>query len=388
MTNIFLPACNSTTSIAAGATAWFSMGTADNAQTGNEANFQVTFQANGTLSNMYCRVATNATTGSSTLTSRKNTANGNQTVSIGSAATGEFQDTTHTDSVSAGNLLSYQIINGGGGALGLVINAIQFAPTTTTNTINRLISNAGLADTSIGTNYYNPVSGSPTNNTTEANAQFKNKVAATLQNLYVFVATNTLAIATVKSRISAATGNLVVSIGSGVTGAIEDTAHTDSIVSGNLINTIFNATATTNLIITMIAMDHLTTTSQTHYLMADSTGGTINAATTNYSSLSGDTVFSGTELNTQLKTGIAFSASNLEAFVISNGITATSTIKFRRNGINGNQGLSYKSGVTGYMEDVVNVDSVGSSTEINYQYIAGGTGTSMVIGNTGIFLKL
>jgi hypothetical protein len=68
----------------------------------------------GTLTNLYVYVQQSSTT-TLTVTSRKNGANGNLTVSVASGATGAFQDTTHSDSFAAGDLLDAQEVVSGGG---------------------------------------------------------------------------------------------------------------------------------------------------------------------------------------------------------------------------------------------------------------------------------
>jgi hypothetical protein len=345
-----------------------------------EANTQTAWRNSGTFSNLYARIGASAA--SSTLNYRTGGASGNQTIAI---AVGEFTDTTHTDSVSAGDLVNFQVVNSAGpGTISVAITGIQFSPTTTTNTINKFGCSVSLVDTSVGATYYNPVVGALSLNTTEANAQFTNKVAATLQNLYVFVSANTVAVATVKSRIGGVNGNLTVSITSGTTGSFEDTTHTDSITVGNLINTATNATAVTSLTITNIAVDYLNTTNQTHYLSGLATGATFALSSTSYNVIGGSIAATPTEANRQLQTGLTLTASNLQAFVRTNGVTANSVITFRVATAAGNQSITYGSGVTGYQEDTTHTDAVTSSQEIDYQVVVGGTGTNINLGNIGI----
>lgn len=386
MTNIFLPSCHAPqSSPGAGATGYFAIGTADNTFNLTEANLQVTWRNNGVFSNLYTRVQFNtASSGPSILNYRIGGANGNQTISVPASTNGEFTDAVHTDTTSPGNQINYQTVNGGGGTIDFITIGMQFAPTTPTDTINKLNCCGSLNDTSALTSYYNPPVGVLSKGTNEANAQFTNKTSATLQNLYVFVSLNTASIATVNSRIGGGNGNLTISITSGTTGVFEDTTHTDSVSSGNLINTALNASVVTSLTITNIAIDYLTTNNTTHYLEGLTTGTSQTANLTRYYPISGNVGTVGTtEPNNQLKTGLIFTASNLEAFVITNTLTATTTMKFRVATANGNQAISYGSGVTGYLEDTTHSDSVTASQEIDYQIITGATGTSIIISNIG-----
>src|SRR6187200_382847 len=78
----------------------------------NEAGRQLLFRLPGVLSNLYIRVTVNAIAGTSTIRTRNNTNNGGQSVSIGSTATGEFTDSSGTDTVAAGDKLNCQFVPG------------------------------------------------------------------------------------------------------------------------------------------------------------------------------------------------------------------------------------------------------------------------------------
>jgi len=122
-----------------------------------EAQRDILFRTAGTLSGLYVRVQTNATSASSTVRTRKNASNGSQTITIGSAATGEFEDTTNTDSVSAGDKLCVQTITGTGGAINFRSQSTIFDATTDTCTI---CANTGpVSTTAASTTYYYPISG-------------------------------------------------------------------------------------------------------------------------------------------------------------------------------------------------------------------------------------
>lgn len=394
MTNIFLPTAGSISSSQGGnITAYYWLGSAGldlGTNTYSEAESQTTWRDGGTFSNLYCSVSINNFNpgGASTLNYRVGGGNGNQTVSITASTTGEFSDATHTDAVSSGNQVNYQAVTPAAFSGGLGINTfgIQFAPTTTANTVNKLSCCGTLTDTSLNTSYYNPLTGLLSKTSTETNAQFKNKTTATLQNLYTYVTANTASIAALNTEVAAATpGNLTISVGSGVTGALEDTTHTDSISSGTLVNTQFKSTVTTSVTLTIISVDYLTTNGATHYITG--TGAGYNDSFTGLTdkfSVTGNMQRQGAGQVLQFKTGLAFTSSNLEAFIIANTITANSIITFQKASSNGNETITYGSGVTGYLEDTTHTDAVTASTEINYACAIGASGTSITFGNIGI----
>lgn len=391
MTQILLSSCSANgQGVNISTTTNFALGNTYINSISTENQAQVTWRTGGTFSKLYARISTNSVTASSTIKYRVGAANGNQLVTIGSGATGEFQDNVNTDSVSAGNQVNYQIVTGATGTnINVNIIAVLFAPTTTANTINRLTGIVGGTDTSVNTTYYNTIAGQTsialTGQTTEANAQFKNKTAATLQNLYAYISANTASVATATSRVNSVAGNLTVSIGSGTTGAFEDTTHSDTIASGDLINYAFNSTVTTSITLATLSVEYLTTSGKTHFPSGSFSGyTTINANSTRYITVGGGIRPSAIESFAEVKAQVAFTASNLECFIQTNTVTASTTVKFRKNTANGNQILTIGSGTTGYFEDTINSDSVAATDEINYQIITGATGTSLIMNTLGI----
>lgn len=78
-----------------------------------ESDAQVKTGLDGTLKNLTLTISANNINGSSTFITRKNTANGNQSISIGSSSTGFFSDTSNTTSIVGTDLINYQNVTGG-----------------------------------------------------------------------------------------------------------------------------------------------------------------------------------------------------------------------------------------------------------------------------------
>src|SRR5215467_12611156 len=75
----------------------------------SESNVQMPFSP-GSISLLWCRVTT-AATSSSTVTLRKNGTNASNTISINVSITGAFSDTTpHNDSITTGDLIAGNLI--------------------------------------------------------------------------------------------------------------------------------------------------------------------------------------------------------------------------------------------------------------------------------------
>lgn len=68
-----------------------------------------------TLSKMGAYISANTITAATTIKLRVNGADGNQSVSIGSGQTGQFDDTSNTDTVDTDDLINFQLVSGGSG---------------------------------------------------------------------------------------------------------------------------------------------------------------------------------------------------------------------------------------------------------------------------------
>ena len=345
-------------------------------QDATEANSQITWTQAGTFSNLYTYIENN--TGTGTLVFRIAAGNGNETITVGASVTGALTDATHTDAVASGNQIDYKGTSSNG-SLAQNVTGAQFTPTTTANVVNKLGANIPFTDSSVSTTYFLPICGQMNNNTTEANVQATNNDTATLSNLYVYISANTASVATVKSRIGGANGNLVASIGSGATGVVQDTTHTDSLVAGNLINYAFNSTVTTTLTINQCAADYINTQEFTQYVASYAGNAAMTTSLTQYQSICGTLIFNNTEANASVPLGFASTFSNLQVFVPTNTLTATSTMVFRIAAGTGNQTVSFTSGTTGLQTDTTHTDAAGSAQAVDYRMVSGGTGTSIKI---------
>lgn len=336
---------------------------------------QLTWRNAGTWTNLYSRLTANTVTLTSTAFYRVAAANGNQTLSIGASTTGEFQDTTHSDVAAAGDKIDIKFTTGATGtSLTPGVNSMNFAPTTAGNTINKLGCGQNNNLTPVGATYYLAMGGFTSPETTEANVQFKCKLTGTLQNLIAVVAQNVVAASSLNTRIGGVNGNCTAAITANTTGIYEDTTHTDSVVSGNLINFSVVVGAGTTLSVHS-AVDLLTTTGNTHYIANEgSAGGTI-ISTGTFSSV-GAISTNATEANVQALTTVGSTASNMEVFAVS--ASGTNTVNFRIGAANGNQLLTITA--SGYFEDTTHSDALTTSSEINYKWTVG---VSLKLGNIG-----
>ena len=187
-----------------------------------------------TLSKMWLRISTNAVTNASVFYFRKNSGNGNQTISVPAAATGEYQDITHTDSIVSGDLINTACTIPLGGT-NIICQGIGYIIDGSSTIIGWSTGTSGAR--SFNTTYYDTLGGYPLYLTTEAGSQYTLRNNCVLSNLCVTVKSNSVnGASTVRTRVNGGNGALSVSIGAATSGVFEDAVNTDNIISGNEAN--------------------------------------------------------------------------------------------------------------------------------------------------------
>lgn len=366
-------------------TLYFAMGTTTIHGQSTESNALIAWRTAGTFSNMYCRIGSNTVTATTTITFRKNTAAGNQTISIPSSTTGEFSDSTHTDTVVAGDTVDYQVVIGATGT-SISFLALNTVFTATSGTVLRFTQTnaSAVADSTASSTLFAGICGPiKALTSTEANTQFKVKAAFTLQNFYTKITANTkVTTSTVGSRKNGGIGNLIVSVPALTTGVFEDLTHSDSLVSGDLINYYLTQGAgATSISVLFLSAELASATNQNHCVAADQAGA--SAATgTGFFPIGGDVGATTSTTAAQSSVSFGYTASNLECFISTNAAASPKVLSFQKNGVDGNQTISIPAGTTGYFEDTVNSDVVSATQELRYQLINAG-GPNIVFRNLG-----
>ncbi len=192
----------------------------------------------GTLSNMRVYVSANTNTKDGTLTSRVNSGAGTQTVTITGSGTGSFEDTTHTDSVSAAQTISMQIVTGSKSGTSTTFTVCQYKYAA----IGQIIGCGAGLQLSYAEVYYKSIGERIDTQPTELNTQLLALMNFTAKNLLVNCTAYTLdAEATVALRVDGV--NSALTVGVAGTGYTEDTTHSVDVTSANLINFIMDMTA-------------------------------------------------------------------------------------------------------------------------------------------------
>gem|GEM_PF-3957455 len=339
-----------------------------------EANKRVRFQSAGTLSNLSIKCTTNSTTSSTTFTSRKNSANGNMTISIPAGTTGNYSDTIHTDSVAAGDYLAIKAVVGS--SYSIYCSCVNTVFEATSGTMTKYIAQGSAGWDMSGPNsstVYCGLGGYPGSSTyvlgtaTEAYAQFKCRTAGTLKNMCLYTSSNSRNVTdTFRVRINGVNGNVVISRGASATGLFENTTNTDSVASGDLINfSITGGASASTSRIDVLGVEMYTTNNKFNTIASESEGLLQNPATTTSYAFAGDPYYGGQSISP-----MAFTASNMQIYISANsGLSSNSTFAFRKNATNGNQIISIPVNSTGLFEDTVNTDSVVINDLINTRLI-------------------
>jgi hypothetical protein len=198
-----------------------------------ESQTQTQFRNSFTLKNFRIRVTADARSSNTTYRIRKNAANGSQ--SIATTNTGEFEDTTNTDTVASNDKINFSFTTGTGSG-SHTIGCITVDVENTTNSSFPFPCTGVGASQNFGLTRYETASLTQ-GLTTEANAQVKLYTAATLKNLTFNSNSNTVNnTSTVQMRVNGANANPVVSVGASTSGFFTDNSTTATTASGDLVN--------------------------------------------------------------------------------------------------------------------------------------------------------
>lgn len=217
-----------------------------------------------------------------------------------------------------------------------------------------------------------PIAGDLEDHAAEADTQNRARSAYTLSDLLVRVINNSVtAASTVRSRVNGANGNQSVSIGASATGVFEDITNTDTIASGDLINSQLVVGSTgTEIELSIVSYTLEDATATTYILVAFGTEPRPRGQT-RFMAVGGRTDPFSFEFNNDYNLRVDTTFSNLRIFVSSNGIQDPSTLTFRIAGANGNQSISIGASASGEFEDITNNDVVSANTLIAHQLITG-----------------
>lgn len=215
-----------------------------NSQPSTESDSQLKMKVAGVSSRLRAFVLSNARTTTTTLRTRKNTANGNQTLSIGAGVTGAFEDTTNSDTLAVDDLFNWAIVTGTGiEALTLLSVAHKFASDSTDWEMGLMgITSVGNGWTINVANYLPFFGDNGAATTTESNYQAKMPVKVRADKLRVKLATNNATNnVTCALRVNGSSSALSVSVTASTTGLFEDTTNSVVVEQGDMLTYLYDS---------------------------------------------------------------------------------------------------------------------------------------------------
>lgn len=378
---------SSAVSVTAGGTRYFPFAGSSITATTTEEARKLYAPTDGTLRNLWVRVVTSTiSAGSGTVRSRKSGANGNQTVSI--TGTGTFEDTSHTDSVSAGDTFDIQMLGATTGDFAFSTTSAVFDTPGDVAVVGGMQSGRSVG---AATTVYVMPTGAHGFAAIEANAQLTARVNGTLSNLRGFMATNSLtATMTLTFRKNGADGSQVCSWPAGTSGTVEDTSGVDSFVDGDLLCLAW---------VNNDAVNAANTNGHTMYLRADNRAMWLGMATdstvtqaeplTRYYAFASRIDPQTTESTAQAKTGAApINARNLQAIISANTVNATTTFTLRQNAADTALVVSVPSNGTGTFEDTTHIVPLVASDQIDVAVVTPSVSGSRQITISAVTMQL
>jgi hypothetical protein len=329
----------------------------------------------GTLDNLYTVVSANTRTTATTCKSRIGSSNGNLSASITASTTGSFGDTTHSDTLSLTNLFNAGFATGSGAGSTTIRNITSRFQASSGASTAWASGNTGFVSTSNTNNMFTggatreiPYNGGSSGGgatytlSTDSQVNLLVRASGTLSNLYAFIDSNSRSNATTYThRANAGSGNNTVSVGASSNGAFEDTTHSDTLASGDLVNVqAVNGAGSASQLVCHLGATIVSTSAPKVDL---STGATSTTADMNYN---GGTIqylqplgygFDATEANSQATMPSACVVGKERAYVVTNASSGY-TINLRIAGADGNQTFSVGSTATGSFEDSTHTDSI------------------------------
>ncbi len=374
--------------IADGATGYASVVQGVSEGSTTESETQVRYRSGGTFSNMSVLIAVNGSSGNDTINLREDGSSVNQTIAITGTATGNFEDTTNTDTATVGNDYSYQIINGSGGTLE-AYPFIIFDATTNTVAVYGGSPSSGLAAADLTRFFALEADANNITEATEADAQTKIKAAGTWKNLGIFASSVRSSATTFAVRIGGSDGNQSVSVTG--TGYTEDTSSTDTLNADDLINlriTTITGTGNCSPEVQKTEIEYTTTPFNLPSGMPTSLQESIAFNVTTYFTPFTITFPNTTEALQECEIPLNTFVKNLQAHAITNSIaTSATTINTRKNRTDGDNSLSISAAATGYFEDTSNTDSYNDEDDMDYQIITPDTSGSIELGMISVTME-
>jgi hypothetical protein len=312
---------------------------------------------------------------SSTVRSRINGANGNQTFTIPATTAGDFEDATNVDDLESGDLISVSIVTGAGtgtlsyGAITSLLESPSDAPNVHVHGQNRGDGNTYAQNQDV----YYPIDGTMFPGSAAA-VSITFRTATTLRNGRIYIVTNTnTQTSTLTLYKNGSPTALVISITGSTTGAFENTADDVSFAVGDTAYWRLETGNTGGGAVGPAAIQIDAEGAARRHILQGQAG--LSAA--HYGTIHGEHFFN-SEAPAAYAANVDTGFKNLYAYVSANTKSGVTPITFRVNGVSVIT-ISVPASTTGLFEETATVANVVAGDDINYMVDAsGGTGTISV----------
>ncbi len=359
-----------------------------------EAEVQFYITKAGTYTGLSVNVTVANATGDSTLTFRKNGADGNNTVTVSSGATGLFQDTTNSDTVAVGDLVNFNLTYTAGSAAFSSWTILFEADDGSTTQFNMAAGQPAGYGNNNAIRYMYPVGTLVTNLTTESLTQNMINHNCVMSNFGVYVSANTRTTTTTfRPRVNAAdapSSGGVVQYTSTQTGLRRNTSTTVTLTAGDLIDLSWVTGGSGNLITISNIQYTLTSDNPREITIM---GGSVFARSSTASAIFGRVadnlgLNTGTETQNRVFVGASGDISKWAIYVSSNLSTRDMDIVLRISGATGTNSVTNTLSTTGWLQDTTHTDAITASDYLAFRSLvnSGGAGTGNVTYNATSFL--
>lgn len=363
---------------ASGVTVYVALGGGIYRQETTEANAQIKLRGVYSIGTDGLQANIASITGTLTMRTRKNSANGNLTLSI---TTSGYKESAGTgDTFADGDLANLQLVMSGGHSDTVLINTLGVGINDGGNNTQMLVAKGSSTWGPANALQYAHILGILNGSVTESDRQIKFYDAATLSNFQL----NITAISgthTFRVRKNSANGNQVIS--ASTTGFKEDITNTDSISVNDLVNLVHEAGGT-SVSVSIAALKNSCTVGY----QGISTGGSgqvfSTASTAAYIPIgSALGTLNTTESTFQLKPRSSKRWSQMQARVTANTRSDTTTVDLRSNAASTAASISIATGTTGLREDASGFADISATDLINYRVLLGAGSGSITFTTLG-----
>ncbi len=350
-----------------------------------EANSEQKWYDSGTISYLTAYVSANASGSTNTIYLRVNGANGNQSVAISAGATGEFVDSTNTDTYADGDKLGIFYDKTGSST------TITYVGAHVTPDSGAVMKLAAVGETTWGNNNstrFIPLSGeagysSTVGATENATVEFPFDCAGTLENFNIYVSANARPNAvTAIIRRNSVDSALVIYIAAGATGLFSNVSNSRSISVGDTANySLLLGSGGGNFTSQYLSCDFRTTDGKTMAFASNviTRAGVVNGVT-RYGPILGGIASTGGATGYGIKMRCSGTVSKLRIYCSTNTGNTNTFCTVRKNGSNTSLVATVTASTTGEFADTSNSFTFSSGDELDIKYVrAAGSGTTTLM---------